>query len=549
MNVLRAGPLSLLFSEGDLRKIRLGPVELVQRIYFAVRDKNWNTIPARIEGLFVDAKHDSFVVSYEATHQGSGIDFRWRATIEGTSDGRIAFAAKGRAHATFHKNRIGFCVHHPLDYAGKPVLADGKPGVFPIEVSPHQPFVEYQSLRHEVLPGLKLELTFEGDLFEMEDHRNWSDGNYKTYSTPLRLPFPVQVPSGAAFEQRVALRLLGNLPARLPERPEARLERTSEWRPLPEIGFGYSPGGIPEGLRPDHLRYDWWGDAAIPETEVPLELAVHLRPGKEESQLMAAARARARLRRVLVFHERYRVTPLEWVQRAREALRGIDVVGGTDHWFAQLNRERPARPVPCAFPLCPQVHSSDELSIVENLASHRYMLETARRFLGGEKVHVSPVTLKPRFNPDATDPSLPSEDTDPRQASPFAAAWTLGALANLACAGADSLTFYELRGPRGLTDETGPYPLFELFREVLRFRGGEFAASSLPGSLFLRKAGRRAVLVANLSEEAALPPPPLENIPRTARIRRLGGRLEAWKGMWSELPGWGIAALEWEKHV
>ena len=42
---LRAGPLSLFYDNGDLRYIRLGEYEVIRRIYAAVRDRNWRTIP------------------------------------------------------------------------------------------------------------------------------------------------------------------------------------------------------------------------------------------------------------------------------------------------------------------------------------------------------------------------------------------------------------------------------------------------------------------------------------------------------------------------
>ena len=36
----------------------------------------------------------------------------------------------------------------------------------------------------------------EGETFETEDQRNWSDASFKTYGTPLHLPFPVEVEEG-----------------------------------------------------------------------------------------------------------------------------------------------------------------------------------------------------------------------------------------------------------------------------------------------------------------------------------------------------------------
>jgi hypothetical protein len=71
-------------------------------------------------------------------------------------------------------------------------------------------------------------------------------------------------------------------------------------------------------------------------------------------------------------------------------------------------------------------------------------------------VAVTPVTLKRRYNPDATgeQPATPPGElpwnVDARQPSLFAAAWTLGSLAYLAGSGAARLTYYETTGMRGV---------------------------------------------------------------------------------------------------
>ncbi len=41
---LRAGPLSLTFEDGELRRVCMGSREVVRRVYVAVRDSYWNTI-------------------------------------------------------------------------------------------------------------------------------------------------------------------------------------------------------------------------------------------------------------------------------------------------------------------------------------------------------------------------------------------------------------------------------------------------------------------------------------------------------------------------
>src|SRR5207247_7392946 len=122
----------------------------------------------------------------------------------------------GEARSDFQRNRIGFCVLHPSrECPGRPCVvekADGtvERGIFPRFISPHQPFKEIRSIAHEVAPGVWAEVRFEGDVFEMEDQRNWTDASYKTYCTPLGLPYPVQVRCGDRVMQSVTLTLRGD---------------------------------------------------------------------------------------------------------------------------------------------------------------------------------------------------------------------------------------------------------------------------------------------------------------------------------------------------
>jgi len=546
---LRAGPLTLILGEeGDLRRISLGGLEVVRRLYFALRDRNWNTIPASLTDLEVHDQGRAFEIRYRATHLAGEIDFRWRASIRGDEQGTIRFEAAGRAYSDFLRNRIGLCVHHPLrECAGLRVRVNGRESEFPRLVSPHQVFTDFRQIRYTLIPGLDVELRFEGEIFETEDHRNWGDANYKTYGTPLRLRFPVQVKKGDEVRQVVSLRLLGKVPEALPPREEPQLTLEGRWRPLPPIGFGYVPGSAAIGPRPAHLRVDIRSGESPPKLDVPLELAIHLAPGHERDQLRALAPWKSSLARLLVFHEREKVTSMPWVELARQSLPGVTVVGGTNMWFAELNRERPPLPAPpVAFALSPQVHASDELSMVENLEAFPQMLESATYFLKGAPVHVTPITLKPRFNPVATDPNAPFENADARQSSDFAAAWTLGALASLLEGGPASLTFYETAGPRGLEDQGRRFPVFYLFEAIAAYYGGEFARTFFPGALRLRKGNRQALLLANLQGTARqFQLPPIAG--KFARFRLLNGNeLEPGSSRLVDIPPWGVLICEWD---
>jgi D-apionolactonase len=65
--------------------------------------------------------------------------------------------------------------------------------------------MDLRALTHEAAPGLRVTCRMEGDTFEMEDQRNWTDASFKTYCTPLAEPFPVLVEPGDRVDQQVTV--------------------------------------------------------------------------------------------------------------------------------------------------------------------------------------------------------------------------------------------------------------------------------------------------------------------------------------------------------
>lgn len=522
---LSAGPLTFRLDGPDLRSIRFGEHEVLRRIYVAVRDRNWGTVPGEVRGLTVERHDAATSLRFECVHQRGEIDFRWNGLIRCMGDGTVRFEMNGRAQSTFLRNRIGICVHHPLrETIGRKCVVETsrgrQEGIFPYYVSPHQPFLDMKSITHEVVPGVPAEVRLEGDLFEMEDHRNWTDGGFKIYSTPLSLPFPVEVKTGTEVRQAVELRVGLPRDAALQPGPAPRLTPgAGPVQPLPAIGFalGRWPDELEterlRALQPAHLRVDCeiWSDCTekirrAAGLGIPLELALHISSnGDNELRAHLPAIHAVSTARVLVYHRDEPVTPPRWLALARSLL-GDKTAGGTNAYFAELNRNRPdPANGGASFSLNPQVHAFDDLSLVENLEAQEHAVRTARLFLKGQPVHVSPVTLLPRFNPAATDKSAKAKEppADPRQRSSFCAAWTAGSLKYLAEAGAASVTYYEAVGPRGLMDPA-PFPVYAVFEALAPFAGGQCVPveSNSPLELLalaVRKQGRSRVLIANVS--------------------------------------------------
>jgi hypothetical protein len=523
---LRAGPLSMTWEEGDLRYIRLGGREVLRRVYVAIRDRNWGTAPNAMSNLIMDVGDDCFRITFDVDSRLGDIDFAWRGEMEGESDGTIRFTMDGRALTTFMKNRIGFCILHSDDLAGAKAVVEHVDGAIEesalpqlfVPDQPVQPFAEMRRLSHEVTPGVWADLLMEGDIFEMEDQRNWTDASFKTFCTPLRIPYPVEVAAGTRIRQSLTLALRGPLPqgTRPAEAKSAAEPVTFDLDlatslPLPRLGLGCASDDSPltageidrlRALRLSHLRVDL--DLADPlcaerlrraseeasRLGAELEAALFIDPAQAPAATSALRRAldevRPAVARWLVFPARERFgggSPLrEALDAARpslEAYSAAPVYSGTNSDYIFLARNKP--PIEkvdgITFAITAQVHAFDNASIVETLGTQGQAVASARALAQGKPVCVSPVTLKMRHNPyamGAIPPTpagqLPSQ-VDPRQMSLFLASWTVASIKHLAQAGAASITYYETVAWRGVMERESGSALPARF-------------PSLPGAVF-----------------------------------------------------------------
>jgi hypothetical protein len=314
-----------------------------------------------------------------------------------------------------------------------------------------------------------------------------------------------------------------------------------------------------------HLRVDLClarsgaHDALLRATEeahalgVSLEVALHLSDhAVEELSVLRAAleQIAAPVCRWLVFDAGTRCTPVHLVDLARHTLGDYDptalIGGGTNAYFTNLNRQRP--PVQALDLVCyshnPQVHAFDNASLVETLETQAVIVSCARQFIGALPLAVTPVTLKPRFNPSAfgpgpePEPGILPPEVDVRQMSLLGAGWTVGSIKYLAESGVYSVTYYETSGWRGVMETAAGsplpecfqslpgtvYPLYHVLADVGEYKGAEVlpVSSSDPLrviGLALRLEGKVLLILANLT------PDPQKvvvlNVPSDVRVRVL----------------------------
>jgi hypothetical protein len=313
----------------------------------------------------------------------------------------------------------------------------------------------------------RCQLSFTGDVWEMEDQRNWTDSSFKTFCTPLAQPFPVEIAAGTEVVQEVILKVelintskTATLGLENPQKlkiashplgrqkreflgelghlPEAGVDEiiTFQISPtpltLPRWGFADAGGRLHAGeadlLRPlgaAHLRFDLkmsalnWPDqltdamANAQAIGTKLELAIHFTTDfQAELGTLGQRLAGQSLPVALVWavDQASRTSTTELVAATAEPLRalfpGALVGGGTDANFAEFNRRRfpPAGLDFVTFAVNPQVHAFDNQTLVENLEAQADVLATAAHLYPDKQLVISPITLRPRFNVVATGP-------------------------------------------------------------------------------------------------------------------------------------------------
>lgn len=549
---LLAGPAGALLHEGQLRGVYCGGREMVRRVYGAVRDRYWNTIPGVISGLLAEQSAAGFRVQFTSTHVSDEVDFVWQATITGTADGSFEYVFDGEARRDMAKNRIGLCVLLPLWLCGSTATVDYVSGdraevKFPELVDPMQPVRGLHDFcRLEYAGGDRpgMTLKFEGDVFEIEDQRNWTDASFKVYSTPQRIPMPAHIRAGQRVRQTAKLTLTEATGEFTPPAEPAAITLTpvdDVTGMLPQIGVGAAYHGAPlsaaeivrlAALQLSHYRLeidpskDGWqalmtrglAESSAMNTKAEIALFLSDDPTAAALEASSAARLPGPIARWIML-TRGAPTTREATAAAASPILHSSGGCGTDADFFQLNNNRP-RAALCDFlsvPLRPCAHQFDRATIIENLDGQREVLQSLAALYPGKPIVVSPVSFRTRAQkgPLPKSGELPGQ-VDVRQMSLLAAAWTVGCLKAVAESGVASVTLFQTTGLRGIMErESGSdapddfhsipgqlFPVYHVLAALAGWAGAEVlrlqsSHRDLIDGFALRKGGRTRLLVAN----------------------------------------------------
>ncbi|QFY63986.1 hypothetical protein FZ934_27685 (plasmid) [Rhizobium grahamii] len=555
---LRAGKLEADLAGGNLRSIRYDGTEVLRAISYLVRDRDWGTYSPEISDLKIGESDGRFEVSYRAGLTGpKDTKLTIGVRIAGTKD-RLEFEADARTSTGFETNRCGFCILHPIvGVAGEAAVVEHVDGsvettTFPDLIDPWQPFKDMRSISHTVAPDVTAECRMEGDTFEMEDQRNWSDASYKTYVRPLALPWPYQIAAGEPMRQRITLSVADRRVANSVQTSETsgviKLKPGSRGGRMPIIGLVITPEEAAKSLRAaatlsetgaqellfhfdpgaghgvDALR-DFAALLAVHSGRSTLEIALPCRqsPAEETRQIARQMReASFRPDAIMISPSVDRQStppgskwpecpPLEDVYAAAHAAFGdIRIGGGMLSYFTELNRKRVPGEQLAFVSHCtnPIVHAADDLSVMQTLEALPFITRSVRAIYAEKPYRIGPSTIPMRQNPygsrtmeNPRGERIPMANRDPRHNGRFAEAFALGYAIRVLDADLECLTLSALTGPFGLIAEAGEpvaegerRPLFDTVQKLARLSGATWTecTSSAPSEVLAFIAGEQS---------------------------------------------------------
>lgn len=475
------GPFAVTFGEGGIRSVTWHGTEVLRGITAPVRDIDWGVIPevtARetLDEIGTGLRYSR--VSHLPNDMGEA-----RFVVDILPSGSLDIAWTLTASAPLTVNRAGFCVLHPLSGIEGAELRVTRPDgtswdtAFPTRITPAQPAKDIAALSYRG-HGIDIDIQFEGETFEMEDQRNWSDASFKTYCRPLDFPRPFAISSGQSVSQRIAVTVAGaptsggtvDQDRRLVTMPEILLAVEPDWiGDIPvgcaalarfdeqpwddtELGFlRHTPFDaeivVPDGVDPARHLADWslrFGLAGLSPRHVIALPAAYLKSHQPQGP----------------WPDGY--TPKDCARAAGAAFPNSRIGLGMLTNFTEFNRCPPSAELGqfVTHGNSAIVHAADDLSVMQTIEALPAVFGSARALGGDRPYRLGLVSIGMRTNPygDGLHPNPEGEKRtmtamDPRQGTDFAAAYAIASTALAALLGAEAIC---LAAPAGPFAATGP---------------------------------------------------------------------------------------------
>jgi hypothetical protein len=523
---VRAGATTATIVDGALRSISLDGRELVRQIDFPVRDENWANLAP--EAVFESLDETDEGYRYERHFEVEDGNLVCRVVYQ-FADGLITAKGEAEARCDFVTNRTGFTILHPIEgFTGKPVTVRYASGgvakaVMPKRICPSQPIKDIAGLTFET-DDVHLDINFSGEVFEMEDQRNWSDASYKTYCRPLVEPFSYMIRAGEVLRQSVTFTMKGT-PTLHDDQADAALEIGPLLsQPLPQLSLALQEEWFADGSQlktlsqsglnrfllrvtpPTATELFEKSNTHLEATNGDIDLEIVL--ADDTPALQQVERVAAECRDAAISPRHVTALPAAYLKSyqpnscwpegvsleesfaaVKQAFPNAKIGSGMLTNFTEFNRCRPDA-IASDFVThanTATVHAADDASVMQTIETLPHIFCSARTIAGDRRYRLGLTAIGMRTNPYGSCVS-PNPDQrrltmtvwDPRARGLFGASWAVGALAATQEASVDAITLGAPAGPFGILCATAAiarpwfddqpdaqvYPLFHVLRAL-----------------------------------------------------------------------------------
>ena len=486
------GQLSFLFDSNGIRQLCWNKTEVIRGLSVAVRDANWGSAAAENIQQDWSANDSQFLLKRRVEYFAGALEAE--LIISATAQGALTAEFKMIADKDVQLNRAGFSLLHPLQgvvgQAAAIVHQDGSQEItkFPDQIAAGQPALDIVGLRHQV-GNVDLVIDFQGEVFEMEDQRNWSDASFKTYCRPLALPFPYRVAKGEPVQQSVHIRLSDAKTevrttnaetvkiVKSSKAPDILLASQPQWqnpKTLPasgilarfETGADIDPSYITNLARQMQQNGTYLdAEIVVSGDRDPIEAVTQI-----ATQLNAAGIAP---RHIIALPKAYLKshqpsgpwpdgpTPQDCAKAVTAAFPDCRTGVGMLTNFTELNRCPPIKGHGdyITHGNAAIVHAADDKSVLETLEALPQIFASGHALADGRDYRLGLVSIGMRGNPygaslndNAIMQRMTMADRDPRQQGLFAAAYAIGVTAAVVQSGIDAVALAATAGPFAITN-------------------------------------------------------------------------------------------------
>jgi hypothetical protein len=358
-------------------------------------------------------------------------------------------------------------------------------------IAPAQPIRDIAKLAFDI-EGVKVDIAFLGEVFEMEDQRNWSDASFKTYCRPLVEPFAYTIPAGSTVHQEIRIKAEGHAEGtKAPAEASVRLGAEFA-ESAPEILLAAEVGWLPDrnearllarsGLKtlllritPDNAAHliaeatPWLDAGGSIDLEIVLDDNAPAAP--QLQRVARVAEHSAAPKHVVALPAAYLLSyqpngiwptglsPREACLAQRSAFPGVRIGAGVLTNFTEFNRRRPddVESDYVTHGSSAVVHAADDGSVMQTLETMPHTFRSARAIAGQRAYRLGLTAIGMRFNPygasvcaNPDQLRLTMTTWEPRARALFGAAWAVGALSAIAGHGVEAIALAAPVGPFGV---------------------------------------------------------------------------------------------------